>query len=239
MNIAFAGLQFDAMIDKLIPSNDAFINNYVGNSKKRITDYSTSNNYIKAETECKLSISLLDGLTSDASWFTEKEASIINNPVYQRQLKSRQNILATEQHLKELYTQQFQQGDMNFWNKTIIDLQTKAKIQSAEGDMYQRLLAYLSLAFYSISNQLISGNQNMQAQYYVDLYKKVDDTNSEAWYFSAMLNARNRNADAARDDLLKAVALGFTDKNRLHQQAEFQNPPIDLTEIESKMKTVE
>src|SRR5207247_113695 len=65
MNIAFACLQFDAMREKLIPNDDAFINNYIAGSKKRVAVYLKTNNYIKAEAECKLSISLLDGLTND------------------------------------------------------------------------------------------------------------------------------------------------------------------------------
>ena len=103
--------------------------------------------------------------------------------------------------------------------------------------MYQRLLAYLSLAFYSISNQLINNNQNKEAAYFVTLYKMADPANSEAWYFSAVLNARNNNAKAVHDDLLKAVANGFNDKQRLLQQPEFQSiqPSINFGEIEAKM----
>ena len=36
MNIAFAGLQFDAMRNKFIAKNDSFINAYINDSKKRI-----------------------------------------------------------------------------------------------------------------------------------------------------------------------------------------------------------
>jgi hypothetical protein len=104
--------------------------------------------------------------------------------------------------------------------------------------MNQRLLAYLSLAFYSISNQFINQNQNDGANYFVTLYKMADPGNSEAWYFSAILNARNNKTKAAHDDLLKAVAHGFHDKQRLEQQAEFQmlQPPINFEEIETKMQ---
>ena len=104
--------------------------------------------------------------------------------------------------------------------------------------MYQRLQAFLSLAFYSISNQMISGNKNSDAAYFVDFYKLTDPSNSEAWYFSAILNARNNNAKATGADLLKAVANGFNDKIRLMRQTEFQQwgMQINLAEIESKMK---
>ena len=242
MNIAFAGLQFDAMYEKLIPVDDAFINNYIAGSKKKVDVYLKTNSYIKAKAECKLSISLLDGLTNDVNWFKEKDASFKNNTVYQKQLQTEQHLLVTEQNWKAIYMQQFQRGDMNYWDKTIRDLQTRAKTRTAEGAMYQRLLAFLSLAFYSISNQLITGKQdNKEVEHFVDLYKMADSTNSEAWYFSAILNARNNNAKATEEDLLKAVEYGFTDKARMMQQAEFKNPPaqINFTKIESKMKKKE
>ena len=101
--------------------------------------------------------------------------------------------------------------------------------------MYKRLQAYLSLAFYSISNQLINSNQNSEAKYFVNLYKLADVTNSEAWYFSAIINARENNFNAAKNDLMKAVSLGFADKSRLMQQPEFQNSQINLSEVESKI----
>jgi len=238
MNIAFVGLQLDAMLEKLIPIDNIFINNYIDSSKKRIDGYSNTNDFIKAEDECKLSISMLDELTDNVKWFSEKDASVKSNPVYKKQSESAQNLFATEQNIKNVFTQEFQQGDMNYWLKTIKDVQTKAKAKTDEGAMYQRLQAFLSLAFYSISNQMISGNKNNDGAYFVDLYKLADPTNSEAWYFSAILNARNNNVKATEDDLLKAVAYGFNDKNRLMQQSEFQKAgtPINLKEIESKMK---
>ena len=237
MKIAFTGFQLDAMQQKLIPFDNSFIGNYIAESKKKIDDYIQSNNYLEAEQENKLSISMLDGLTSDVNWFKQKDASIKSNSVYQKQLQAKQDLIAKEQNLKRIYGSQFQQGDVNYWIKTINDIDAKSKSTTPEGAMYKRLKAYLSLAFYSISNQLIKGNENAQAQNFVGLYKMVDPSNSEAWYFSAILDARNNNAKAAENDLLKAVANGFTDKVRLMQQPEFQKmgSQIDLNEIESKM----
>jgi hypothetical protein len=237
MNIAFAGLQLDAMHEKLIPVNDVFINNFIAGSSKKVSDYLKKNHLIKAEQECKLSINMLNGLTNELNWFKEKDSSVKSNPVYQKQWQTAQNLIATEQKLKAGYVQQFQQADMNYWVTTINDLETKARAQTPEGAMYQRLLAYLSLAFYSISNRFITGNQNDEAQYFVSLYKMADATNSEAWYFSAILNARNNNAKATEGDLLKAITLGFTNKDRMMQQPEFQKlaTQINFPEIENKM----
>lgn len=238
MGIAFAGLQFDAMREKLIAVNDVFINNYITQSKKRIIAFLKENHYLDAERESELSINMLDGLTNEVNWFIEKHASIQNNPIYKKQWQANENLFATEQNIKAVYEQQFQQGDMAYWEKTIKDVQLKAKAKTAEGAMYQRLQAYLSLAFYSISNQFITAGKDDEAAYFVSLYKKADPTNSEAWYFSAILDSRSKNAKAAEEDLLEAVKNGFSDKSRLMQQPEFQNPSahINLSKIESKMK---
>jgi len=102
--------------------------------------------------------------------------------------------------------------------------------------MYQRLNAYLSLAFYSITNQMLSNNQNDAASYFDSLYKMADPTNSEAFYFSAQLNARKNNVAGATNDLLHAVALGFKDAARMRQQQEFLQTGINFILIESKMQ---
>lgn len=237
MNMAFAGFQLDAMHEKLTPLNNSFIDNYIVESKKRIAGYLNTNDYLKAERECKLSISVLDGLTN-VDWFNKKEVTITKNDAYQQQAQAKQELFLQEEKIKAGYEQQLQQGDINYWTKTINEVKLKAREPGPEEAMYQRLQAYLSLAFYSISNQLIKNNQNTDAIYFVNLYKMADETNSEAWYFSALLNARNNNAKACEDDLIKAVTLGFSDKTRLMQQPEFQKTgaPINLTEIVSKMK---
>ncbi len=238
MEIAFSGLELDAMHERLAKKDDNFIANIISSAKKKIEDDLRLGKYVKAAEICRFYTSCLDGLNDDVTWFKEKNVSIQSNPVWQRQSKARQEVLAKEEKIKAFYEKQFQKGDINYWVKTIDDDRTKAKVASAEGAMYQRLLAYLSLAFYSISNQLIKSNQNKESQYFINLYKIADPKNSEAWYLSAVINARNNEAKAARTDLLQAVALGFNDEPRLVNQPEFQKPGtiIELKEIELKMK---
>ena len=238
MNIAFTGLQLDAMFDKLIAKNDSLINKYVDSCNKRFNADVKANNLLRAEEECSLSISMLNGLSEAANEFKQKDASINNSTAYKQQFQQQQKLFSIEQSKKAEYQQQFQQLDMQYWAKTISYHQAKSKAKTAEGEMYQRLLAYLSLAFYSVSNQLINNNQNQPAQYFDALYKVVDSTNSEAWYFSAVLNVRGNSVEAAKSDLLKAVSLGFNDSTRMKQQSEFQQyaARLNFSEIESKMK---
>jgi predicted esterase len=238
MNIAFAGLQLDAMQEKIIPPDDLFINQFIAGSKTRIADFLNKKQFTRADYECKISISMLDGLTNDANWFKEKDASIKSDPLYQQQKQTAEKILATEEQIKADYMQKFQQTDVNYWTREIKDVQIKAKANTPVGAMYQRLQEYLSLAFFSFSNQLINANRNDDAAYFVSLYKMADPTNSEAWYFSAILDARANNTVATISDLNRAVANGFNDKDRLEKQAEFKGlgSKINLAAIEQKMK---
>ena len=237
MDVAFEGLQLDAMRNKLIERDDAFIGSYVAGSKKKVEALVKANELIAAVNECELSLNMLDDLTTETNWFAEKKSSIENNAAYRKEFQAQQDLFNIEQSKKAEYNQQFQQGDLNYWTETIADLQSRSKQQTSEGAMYERLLAYLSLAFYSISNQLINANENKQAEYFVALYKKADPTNSEAWYFSAVLDARNNDAASTRSDLLQAVTNGFDDKDRMRQQPEFiqLSAQINLPAIESKI----
>jgi hypothetical protein len=223
MGLAFAGLQFDAMRQGLIPGDKLFISTYIANSKKRWRAYNLKNQLIKASVECNLSIAFLDGVSNQVGWFRQQAAALASNPDYLAQREGQQELLTTEQNTRAEYMQHFQQDDMNYWTTIIRDLHAKANPTTAKGAMYQRLLAYLSLAFYSISNQLINGNQNNVAHHFVELYKMADPTNSEAWYFSAILDVRDNQTQAAENDLVRAAACGFRDKDRLLAQPEFKN----------------
>ncbi|HUP10831.1 MAG TPA: hypothetical protein VM187_01420, partial [Niastella sp.] len=225
---ALAGIQFDAMYHKLIPVDKKLVNTYITNSKELVEKLRKEKHGIKAVEECILTINMLKNVAGDVSWFEKTVEEITSEVVYKQQLQAREQILQTEQQTKTLYMQQFEQGDFPYWAKTINELQIKAKATTAEGAMHQRLLAYLSLAFYSISNQLINSNRNDAAQHFVNLYKLADPANSEAWYFSAILHARRNEKGATETDLVKAVNCGFSDMYRLRQQPEFQKLNIRI-----------
>jgi pimeloyl-ACP methyl ester carboxylesterase len=238
MGLAFAGLQFDAMRMGLIPIDNFAVNTYFAGSKKRLRAYTMTSQLIKAAQECNLSVSDLDGLSIHVKYFRQQAAALEANANYQAQRQGQADLLTSEQNIKTDYMQHFQQADDQYWTNTIHDLDTKSMGHSAEQQMYQRLLAYLSLAFYSISNQLMTANDNTQARRFVDLYKLADPANSEAWYFSAVLDAREGKAPETEADLVKAAAVGFRDRARLMQQPEFQHlsPQLDVDKILKNMR---
>ncbi|HXB34604.1 MAG TPA: hypothetical protein VNV35_14320, partial [Puia sp.] len=72
MGLAFAGLQFDAMRAAVIPKDIPAINTYVAGSKKRLRAYQLTSQLIKAAQECNLSVSDLDGLSRQVTWFRQQ-----------------------------------------------------------------------------------------------------------------------------------------------------------------------
>jgi pimeloyl-ACP methyl ester carboxylesterase len=237
MRTAFAGLDLDAMAMGLIPREEAAINACVVRSKQRVTVGIQGKILIGARQECEVAVSYLNGLSRETDWFNRQAAALDRDPAYVRQRDARAQLLTVEENTKTNYMQHFQQGDMSYWTSTIDGLKANVAAKTAASGMYQRLLAYLSLAFYSISNQLINTGSNEGARHFVQLYKLADPANSEAWYFSAILDAREGNARAANADLSTAVAQGFNDKTRLQQQPEFQRlaAQIDLAGVEKRM----
>jgi len=237
MRTAFAGLDLDAMAMGLLPRDAAAIDAFAGRSKQRVNAGIQAKDWVGARQECDVAVSYLDGLSGETSWFKRQAAALDRNAEYVKQRDARQQLLAVEENTKAEYMQHFQQGDMHYWTTTIDGLKARVAAKTAASGMYQRLLAYLSLAFYSLSNQLINGNQNEGARHFVELYKMADPSNSEAWYFSAVLDAREGNGRAATGDLLTAVNSGFNDKDRLRQQPEFRRlaGQIDLARVERQM----
>ncbi|MGN6246938.1 MAG: hypothetical protein ACTHNG_01205 [Ginsengibacter sp.] len=238
MMTAFDGLQFDAMRNNLIPADSAFIDSFDSLFKQRVEKDLKQKSFLEAAQDCKLAYSMLDDVTDKSTWFHKEEDSVSKTELFKKQEQAHQQILQKEENIKSDFQQHFQTTDPQYWNKTITEVKSKAKGNSPEAAMYKRLDAYLSLAFYSLSNQLINQNKNEPAEYFVDFYKKDDPSNTEAWYFSAILDARKENATKAEADLEKAISLGFNDKKRLEQQPEFTNSKVnlDLQKLESQMK---
>lgn len=226
MDKAFAALAFDAMRKNKIPADSSFIKPFINLNKKEADSLIAAHNLLRAAATCHFAFTVLNGIDAEAGLFLQKEKAITASPNWKQQMDAAVKEQQQEQLIKGIYQQQFQQGDQQYWTSTINNILSKAKTTGPETAMYQRLKAYLSLAFYSISNQCISSNQNAAAAHFISLYKLVDEANSEAWYFSAIINARNGNLAQASTDIIKAVALGFNDKARLMQQAEFKQAPF-------------
>ena len=238
MDIAFSGLFLDAMAAGTVPVNETLVERFVSMTKSWIGTLLAGHDDTRAEAACRVAISMLTGVSDQVHGFEAQDRSIRESPSYRRQLQVEQDLFTREEAIKNDYQQHFETGDDAYWRHVIDTVRQKAKSVTPEGAMYQRLAAFLSLAFYSISNQLINAQRNEEARHYVDLYKLADPANSEAWYLSAVLDARAGSAALAQADLARAVATGFRDRSRLTSQPEFLRlgNQLNLAQIEQQMK---
>lgn len=215
MDVAFAGIKAD---------EGAAPPDFMPKTRTRMEMAVQANQFLKAEMECRL---LLSYMPNDA-FFKNQLDFILSNPAYKKQSQEQMAILVKEQQTKEAYNANLGTKDTAYWPATIRALNAGAKLTTAEDAMNQRLLAYLSLMFYSVSNHYLAGNVNDVARHFVDLYELADSTNSEANYFSAILYARAGDTENAQRELKQAVKNGFKDKLRFEQQPEFHSMKADF-----------
>jgi pimeloyl-ACP methyl ester carboxylesterase len=221
MNTALAGIQLDAMHRGLIPKDEGFISRYVSESRARFDTDRAATEWIAAERECVVSISFLEGLSGEVAWFKQSAASVADNPSYKRLRDAQRTMVSQEQNAKDGYMEHFDRPENAYWSGVIDSLSRAGSVGGLRGAMAQRLTAFLSLEFYTYSSHLVNSRDDEAARYFTDLYKRVDPTNSEAWFLSATLYARSGQRALAEDELKKAVALGFNDPDRvrhLYQQ---------------------
>jgi hypothetical protein len=208
MNFGFAGLQLDAIREgSQIPGRDSIVRNFAFAAKTQFLMEVANKRFYRAYTILNFSWEALEGMP-ERKWFTNQADSLVHSKELSYEFYQRGELEKRESSDKDGFQQHFAQMDTAYWHETIRDLNALADPHTPEGQMYQRELAFLSLAFYSISNRLIqSGNTDAAARYFVELYKYADPTNPEAWRFSAILNQKAGDAKQAEEDLAHSQAL--------------------------------
>ena len=91
-----------------------------------------------------------------------------------------------EQNIKQKYIDAFQTKDLDWWKAEIKSLNAKKKNDL----MYERLLGFISLACYSISNNSLEQNNLVVAEKILTIYKLADPTNEACAAFTLELQKR-------------------------------------------------
>lgn len=91
-----------------------------------------------------------------------------------------------EQNIKQQYITALQQQDLNWWKNEIASLNEKKKSDM----MYERLLGFISLACYSISNNALQQNNLPVAEKILAIYAMADPTNEDCKKFTAELKQK-------------------------------------------------
>ncbi|MEO5675112.1 MAG: hypothetical protein ABIQ74_10740 [Chitinophagales bacterium] len=167
---------------------------------------------LKDESLQEKMIYFLNGITDVDEYKTQAD-KIRKKPSFQKQLSDKQQILKEESTLKQQYIDDFQSKDQDWWEKEIARM--NAISDARQKPMYQRLIGFISLAGFSISNNSIQQNNFPVAEKMLAIYKLADPKNSDQPFLEACLFAKQGKNDAAIQSLQKAADLGMNDASRL------------------------
>jgi len=222
MNEAFLWLEFNEMRKNVSQKNDALIKQYFPPLEDELKKLMEAKKYLSAYKLTKKTINFYDGLT-DLTVFYNAYKELKTMKEVDLALQKEEQALQDEDKLRATYAQYFQSKDYAWWQKEVALLNSKVKNGKTkeEQQMYKRLLSYLSLICYSQTNGMIQQNNIPAAEYFAKLYVLIDPTNSEAHYFTALINARKNKKKETFDALNTAIKNGFSEKSRIEADTVF------------------
>jgi len=225
---AFYWLAFNAMKSHDLPVNEELIHQFIKESSAEI---GRSNDVLKTAMLQQRSIYFLKGV-DDVSANESALAYLQKKPDYLDALSQKQKSLQEETAIKQEYVNNFQHKDLTWWNQEI------SKLETEKDPMHQRLLGFISLAGYSISNNAIQQNNFPVAEKMLAIYKLADPKNSDQAFLEACMYAKQGKNDDAIQSLQRAASLGFNDASKITDEAALQPLMSDsrLQEMLAKMK---
>jgi len=128
--------------------------------------------------------------------------------------------LENELAMKETYSIAFFDKDISWWRHEIADLKAHNKHKSS--NLQDRLLGFFSLASYSLANKALQEQDENHAEKILEIYRLTEPENFEQAYLRAVLAARRKQNTLVTESLSEAVKLGFNDRTRISNQAEFK-----------------
>jgi hypothetical protein len=213
---AFYWIGFNLMRNKMMPVNKEIIEKFLQRKNKEL---SASKNKLTQSGIYKEIITFLQPL-ADVSLYAGKLSSLTQAASYRKEKQQQENTLLTERNMKQNYSQCFESKDLNWWQD---EIKRMRNIKGEQEMMYQRLLAYLSLAGYSYSNNAVKQNNFSAAQQFLSVYKLADPENSEQPFLLACMYARQGDQQKALAALEEALNLGLKDKAKIESEESFNN----------------
>ena len=208
--------EFNQMRNKTIAVNKEIIKTFLQEKNKTLA---VEKNVLVQSGIYQEVIQFLRGL-EDISSYEKKLAALMQMESYRKAKLKQASTLQTEAAMKQNYAQCFESKDPNWWRSEI------ARMRSIRGEqemMYQRLLAYLSLAGYSYSNNAVKQNNFSAALQFLSVYKLADPENSEQPFLLACVYARQGDQQKAIKALEEALRLGLKDKAKIESEESFSN----------------
>ncbi len=215
MNDAFLFLETEAMRNKTVSVNNRLLTNFKTTEEKKVLKFRDANQLIQAAQTYEKLIHYLNGL-QDTKPYEKILQTLQQNKNYQNERLKEDQLTAQENQLREHYFKSFGKA-IPWWQKEVSKINDEI-IRQGNSDaafMLKRMLGSLSLASYMEANAAINANQLDKADYILQIYRLVDPANSEAWYLSAEVHAKQGNEAATINELQNAIDNGFKERDRM------------------------
>lgn len=154
------------------------------------------------------------GLASNAA---DRLDALRKSAGFRKEKAIRKEAAERENAEMKYYQDAFFSKDGLWWDAALQSLRQ----ENRNSFKHQRLLGYLSLLAYSASHRSMNSRNFREAGHFISLYLAIDPDNDEPYYLKAVLLAEQKQFDLSKSYLEKAVSHGFSDKNRMSAQVQF------------------
>ncbi len=220
----FTWLTFDRMRKGTKPADRNIINSFIDLKSKKAEQLGKIGDKYAQQQVYVMMRDYLQGLTDIAP--LDGEIANLDKDTAVIRLKAAQEALfQKESSLQSSYSGELQKKDVKWWLNEAAKLHSLGgrKPPNDETSMYKRVLGYLSLNSYMLSNSALKQDDLTNASKFIEIYRLVDPSNSEHCYMAATVCIKQGKPDEAVENLYKAVVLGFKDFTRLKSDPAFQS----------------
>lgn len=232
----FTWLRFDAMRQQAIPADRNEINLFIENNDKIAGALATEGKFSAQQAVYFKMLHYLQGLTDVEPLKSEIKRLSTEKEVIAYQ-KQQQKLLDLEQELQQKYSPELNLKNVDWWKPEAAHLQslTKQSRKPEVSQVYQRVLAFLSMNYYMYANDALKRGNLVSAEKYIEIYRLVDPGNTEHRYMAAKVAALNHNPVEVFNALKQAFDLGFKDTGRLKSDPDLK-PYLDDIQIKPLIK---
>jgi pimeloyl-ACP methyl ester carboxylesterase len=216
---AFQWLNIIAMKEKSMAVDQAEIRTTKDWYLKKINSMKEAGNIFDSYEVAERAISVLNDL-ADVSNLRVLADDLRKNPVYKEQLSEMVGTMQMEMGMQNNYMQAFAEKDIEWWGTEITKLNDDGVAQS-EQHMKKRLLAYLGIVAYMMSDRAVNEKDIQGSEKYLEIYRLLEPANPEHSYLEAKRRMMMGEQNRALDYLRLAVIFGFDNKDRLFNDPAF------------------
>lgn len=220
MREAFYAILMKDIKKGLLKKDQNIINEAANYYNTKIEIYTNANRYFDAAETAERAASIMQGIYNTENFKSEVQ-TFKKKPAYARDLSAMVKTMETENGKQNIYISAFKDKDMDWWDNEINSLKTPVDDLFQER-LNKRLISYLGLMSYMMSNKSIQENDMIQAQKNIDIYRSIEPVNPEHAYLNAIVKMNTGDEDAAEGYLQQAIVLGFNNTERFLNEPAFE-----------------